>query len=249
MSSSLTGKTALVTGSTSGIGRAVADVLAERGAHVIVSGRDAGRGAQAVEAIRAAGGKADFVAADLTSTDGARTLAREASAVTGRIDVLVNNAGIFPFAPTAGTTEEILDSVYAVNVKAPFVLVAELAPKMAERGGGAIVNISSVVATKGSKDAVVYALSKAALDNLSRSWTIEFAPSGVRVNTVSPGPIVTEGARDLLSANRETFEARIPAGRLGEPRDVAAAVAFLAADEAGFVHGANLTADGGFTAA
>ncbi|POM26611.1 Cyclopentanol dehydrogenase [Actinomadura rubteroloni] len=249
MSSSLTGKTALVTGSTSGIGRAVADLLAERGAHVIVSGRDAGRGAQAVEAIRAAGGKADFVQADLTSADGARALAREASAITGRIDVLVNNAGIFPFAPTADTTEEILDTVYAVNVKAPFLLVAELAPAMAARGGGAIVNISSVVATRGSKDAVVYALSKAALDNLSRSWTAEFAASGVRVNTVSPGPIVTEGARDLLTANRDAFEARVPAGRLGEPREVAAAVAFLAADEAGFVHGANLTADGGFTAA
>ncbi|MFC0037358.1 glucose 1-dehydrogenase [Actinomadura rayongensis] len=246
--SSLTGKTALVTGSTSGIGRAVAEVLAERGAHVIVSGRDAERGARAVEALRAAGGAADFVAADLAAPGGPAALARAALAVTGRVDVLVNNAGIFPFLPVADTTEEVFDAIYAVNVKAPFFLVAALAPEMAERGGGAIVNISTVVSRQAAKDVVAYASSKAALNNLTQSWTAEYAPSGIRVNTVSPGAITTEGTRDMLAVTGEAFAKTVPSRRIGEPRDIAGAVAFLVSDDADYVHGAYLAVDGGIGA-
>src|SRR5262245_3853350 len=135
MSEALKGKTALVTGGTSGIGRAVADVLAQRGVHVIISGRSAERGERAVTEIGAAGGWADFVPADLTNPTAVRALAESAHEVGGRIDILVNNAGIYPFAGTGETTEEAFDQVYDTNVKAPFFLTAALAPRMADEGG------------------------------------------------------------------------------------------------------------------
>lgn len=122
------GNVALVTGATSGIGAATAALLAERGAHVLVAGRDASRGESVTAAIRAHGGKADFLAADLTTAEAARDLARRATDIGGAVDVLVNNAGIYPFGPTADTAEDQFDAVYALNVKAPYYLVAELAP-------------------------------------------------------------------------------------------------------------------------
>ena len=133
----LSGKTALVTGATSGIGRATSVLLADRGAHVVVSGRDEARGDAVVAEIRAAGGKADFVGAELGDADSVRALARDAIHLGGgKVDILVNNAGIFPFGPTPEASDEDIDSVYAVNVKAPFLLVGSLAPGMAERGKG-----------------------------------------------------------------------------------------------------------------
>jgi NAD(P)-dependent dehydrogenase (short-subunit alcohol dehydrogenase family) len=243
MSSGLDRRTALVTGSTSGIGRAVADLLAARGAHVIISGRDPARGDQAVDEIRANGGKADFLAADLNSAAAATELAEQAIGLTGRVDVLVNNAGIFSFGPTAATTEPAFDAIYRINVKAPYFLVQALAPRMAEEGGGSIVNILTGAAHRGSVAAGLYGSSKAALLLLTQAWAAEFGPSGVRVNAVSPGPIRTEGTGN--GAGLDAVAAMLPARRLGEPHEVAAAVAFLAGDEAGYVHGAILPVDGG----
>ena len=153
MTGTLTGATALVTGGNSGIGRSAAIALADRGAHVVLTGRNPGRGQKAIDAIRSTGGTADFIAASLTDEGSARGLARQAVELGGgHVDILVNNAGIFPFGPTHEATEADFDSVFAVNVKVPFFLVAELAPAMAKRGKGAIVNITTMVAEFGQAE-------------------------------------------------------------------------------------------------
>jgi NAD(P)-dependent dehydrogenase (short-subunit alcohol dehydrogenase family) len=244
MTADFTGKTALVTGGTSGIGREVANQLAARGAHVILSGRDDARGEAAVQAIRATGGKADFVRADLTDTGSVAHLAERSVELGGQVDVLVNNAGLYPFAPTAEVPLSQFDEVYAVNVRAPFFLVAALAPAMAERGSGAIVNVSTMVATNGMAQMAVYGSSKAALQLLTKSWAAEFAASGVRVNAVSPGPTRTEGTA-ALGDNLDGLATTTPLNRVGKPEEVAAAIVWLASDAASLVHGAILPVDGG----
>jgi NAD(P)-dependent dehydrogenase (short-subunit alcohol dehydrogenase family) len=244
MSAELSGSTALVTGGTSGIGRATAVALAGLGAHVVLSGRDAGRGEQVVETIRAAGGKADFVAADLTDAASARALADRARELGGQVDVLVNNAGIFPTGPTPDTAEADFDRVYATNVKAPYFLVAALAPDMVSRGRGAIVNVSTMVATRGMTGMALYGSSKAAVELMTKAWAAEFGPSGVRVNAISPGPTRTEGTAAFGDGLDELASAG-PAGRVAAPEEIAAAIAFLVTAESSFVQGAVLPVDGG----
>ena len=217
----LEGTTALVTGGTSGIGRATSLLLSQRGAHVIVSGRDAARGGAVVQEVRAAGGKADFVAAELGDAESVRTLAREAIQLGGgQIDILINNAGVFPSGPTAETSDEDIDSVYAVNVKAPFILVASLAPGMAERGKGSIVNVLTMVAHFGMAGMGLYGSSKAALMLLTRAWAAEFGPAGVRVNAVSPGPTRTEGT-EPMGDQLDALASAGPAGRPAAPAEIA----------------------------
>jgi NAD(P)-dependent dehydrogenase (short-subunit alcohol dehydrogenase family) len=248
-SADLAGTTALVTGATSGIGRATALMLATRGAHVVISGRDATRGDEAVAAVRAAGGKADFVAADLGDPDSVRALARQAVEIAGgHIDILVNNAGVFPFGPTADATDADIDLVYAVNVRAPFILVGELAPAMAARGKGAIVNVLTMVAHFGVNGMALYGSSKAALTLLTKAWAAEFGPNGVRVNAVSPGPTRTLGT-EPMGETLDQFASLAPAGRPAAPEEIASAISYLAGDEASFVHGAVLDVDGGRNAA
>ncbi|SFF55852.1 SDR family NAD(P)-dependent oxidoreductase [Curtobacterium sp. YR515] len=237
--------TALVTGSTSGIGRATAERLAAEGMHVVVSGRNAERGDEVVRGIRAAGGTADFVRADLRDAASAKELAEAALAIGGgRVDVLVNSAGIFPFGATADTTSEGFDEVYDVNVKAPYFLVAALAPGMAERGAGAIVNVTTMVAEFGAAGMGLYGSTKAALVLLTKSWAAEFGPAGVRVNAVSPGPTRTEGTA-AMGESLDQLAAAGPAGRPGTAGEIAEAIVFLATDAASFVHGAVLPVDGG----
>ena len=181
--------TALITGGTSGIGRAVAKKLAQLGIRVLVVGRSAERGKRTVEEIRAAGNSADFISSDLRDASSARNVAKKAVELgDGHVDILINNAGIFPFGPTHEMKEEMFDSVYALNVKAPYFLVAELAPLMAKRGKGAIVNISTMAADYGAPGMSLYGSSKAAMNLLTKTWAAEYGPKGVRVNTVSPGP-------------------------------------------------------------
>jgi NAD(P)-dependent dehydrogenase (short-subunit alcohol dehydrogenase family) len=243
--SDFTGKTALITGSTSGIGRATALQLAAAGAHVIVSGRDQGRGDAAVASIRKSGGTADFIAADLSDAASVRSLAARASELgAGRVDILVNNAGIFPFGPTADVTAEEIDMVAAVNVKAPFLLVAALAPAMVAAGSGAIINISTMVASFGMPGMALYGSSKAALQLLTKAWAAEFGPHGVRVNAVSPGPTLTEGTAVMGDALNQ-LAATTPAGNPGAADDIADAIFFLASDAARQIHGAILPVDGG----
>jgi NAD(P)-dependent dehydrogenase (short-subunit alcohol dehydrogenase family) len=244
MTAELSGSTALVTGGTSGIGRATAVALAGLGAHVVLSGRDAARGAQVVESIRAAGGKADFVAADLKDASSARSLAARARELGGPVDVLVNNAGIFPTGPTPDTAEADFDRVYTTNVKVPFYLVAELAPEMARRGHGAIVNVSTMVAARGMTGMALYGSSKAAVELMTKAWAAEFGPSGVRVNAVSPGPTRTEGTAAFGDGLDELATAA-PAGRVAAPEEIAAAIAFLVTSDSSFIQGAVLPVDGG----
>jgi 3-oxoacyl-[acyl-carrier protein] reductase len=245
-SNHLSGRTALVTGSTSGIGRAIALALAAQGAHVAVSGRDAARGAEVVAVIRDAGGRADFVAADLgAGHDAARRLAADATqALGGRVDILVNNAGVYPSAPTPELDDAAVDAMLSVNIAAPHALVAALAPGMVARGAGNIINIGSWVSRIGMPSGPLYASTKAAIEALTRGWSAEFGPSGIRVNAVSPGVTLTggtEAGKHLLDA----MAARTPAGRVGTPEEVAAAVTWLVSDDAAFIHGTTLDVDGG----
>lgn len=240
--------TALVTGGTSGIGRAAASKLAQLGIHVIVVGRNAERGAKTVAEIRAAGGKADFISSDLQDASSAREVARRAVALgNGHVDILINNAGIYPFGLTHETTEEMFERVYSLNVKVPYFLVAELAPLMAKRGKGAIVNLSTMVADYGASGMSLYGSSKAAINLLTKVWAAEYGPSGVRVNAVSPGPTRTEGT-DAMGESLEQLAAQAPAGRPATTDEIAEAIVFLATDRASFIHGAKLAVDGGRSA-
>jgi NAD(P)-dependent dehydrogenase (short-subunit alcohol dehydrogenase family) len=240
--------TALITGGTSGIGRATAKKLAQLGIHVIVVGRSAERGEKTVAEIRAAGGKADFISSDLRDAPSAREVARRAVELgNGHVDILINNAGIYPFGPTHEMTEELFDSVYSLNVKVPYFLVAELAPLMAKRGKGAIVNLSTMVSDYGAVGMSLYGSSKAAINLLTKTWAAEYGPSGVRVNAVSPGPTRTEGT-DAMGKELEQLAAQAPAGRPATADEIAEAIVFLATDRASFIHGAKLTVDGGRTA-
>jgi len=252
----LDGKTALVTGATSNIGRAIAVAFGSERAHVIVSGRDAGRGAAVVNEIAAAGGQAMFVAGAL---DGSAAASRQlASAATeaagGRLDVLVNNAGIFPGGSTVATDEATFDAVYAVNVKAPYFLTAAIAPAMAARGEGAVINLGSWIARLGIPIGSLYSSTKGALETLTRAWAAEFGPAGVRVNAISPGVIVSppapgDGAGAVAGAETARQAAVMmrgtPANTTGTPDAIAHAAVYLASDEARFVHGTVIDVDGG----
>jgi NAD(P)-dependent dehydrogenase (short-subunit alcohol dehydrogenase family) len=250
VSTRLGGKTALVTGATSNIGRAIALAFGAEGAHVIVSGRSTERGTEVVERIRADGGRGDFVAADLDgSPTASRDLAREAIRVLGgRIDILVNNAGIFPRTTTATTDEKTFDEVFAVNVKAPYFLTGAIAPVMAEAGQGAIINLGSWIARLGIPSAL-YSSTKGAMETLTKAWAAEFGPAGVRVNAISPG-VVREANRDESERATDPAEGMMlgtPAGGSGTPDAIAHAAVYLASDEALFVHGTVIDVDGGRT--
>jgi len=240
--------TALITGGTSGIGRATARKLAQLGIHVVVVGRNVERGEKTVGEIRAAGGKADFISSDLRDASSANEVAKRALELgNGHVDILVNNAGIYPFGPTHEMTEEVFDRVYSLNVKAPYFLVAELAPLMAKRGKGAIVNLSTMVADYGAPGMSLYGSTKAAINLLTKAWTAEYGPQGIRINTVTPGPTRTEGT-DAMGEGLERLATEAPAGRPATAEEIAEAIVFLATDRSSFIYGANLAVDGGRTA-
>jgi NAD(P)-dependent dehydrogenase (short-subunit alcohol dehydrogenase family) len=240
MGAALDGSTALVTGATSGIGRAIALQLADRGAEVVVHGRSAERGAEVVREIESSGGKARFVAADLADADDVRRLATEA----GHVDILINNAGIYKFGGTTDTDDTVFDEHVNVNIRAPFILVQRLAPAMAQRGGGAVVNLRTLAASVAARDAGIYGATKAALEQLTRVWADEFGRSGVRVNAVAPADRHTPGT-NVVPGLVEGLGATTALGRPADAREIASAVVFLGSPEASYINGAVLHATGG----
>lgn len=241
----LSDKVALVTGSTGGIGAETARLMAAAGAEVIVSGRNAERGAATVASIKETGGRTRFIAADLTDPAALRRLAEEA----GPVDILVNNAAIFPGAPTVDQDPTTLDETLAANIRAPYLLTAALVPAMIARGSGSIVNVSTMAARIGLPGLSVYSASKAALESLTRTWAAEFSPAGVRVNTVAPGPTRTDMVLATMGEeNAEQFAKTTVLGRLASPREIAEVILFLASDRASYLTGATLAADAGRTA-
>jgi NAD(P)-dependent dehydrogenase (short-subunit alcohol dehydrogenase family) len=250
MSTRLDGRTALVTGSTDGIGVAIATALATEGAHVVVSGRNTERGKRTVAAIEKTGGRATFAAADLSQGFPAvRELADAAiHAVGGPLDILVNNAAVLITPePTTEVTEELIDQALNVNVKAAFLLTGLIAPGMAERGQGAIVNLGSINGLFGMAQSALYSATKAAIHSLTKSWAAEYGPAGVRVNTVAPGPTLTERITGsaMIQEHIAPMLATLPSRRASTPEEVAAAVVFLVSDDASNIHGATLSVDGG----
>lgn len=241
----LSDKVALITGSTGGIGAETARLMAAAGAEVIVSGRNAERGAATVRSILDAGGTARFVAADLTDPAALRHLAEEA----GPVDILVNNAAIFPGAPTVDQDPDTLDQALAANVRAPYLLTAALVPAMIAKGSGSVVNVSTMAARIGMPGLSVYSATKAALESLTRTWAAEFSPAGVRVNTVAPGPTRTDMVLAAMGEEGAEQVAKTTLlGRLASPREIAEVILFLASDRASYLTGATLAADGGRTA-
>jgi NAD(P)-dependent dehydrogenase (short-subunit alcohol dehydrogenase family) len=235
----LEGQRALVTGATSGIGRAVALQLARDGAEVLVHGRDVARGAQTVQEITAAGGKASFVAADLGDPADVQRLASD----VGEVDILINNAGIARYAPTAEFDAATFDQMFATNVRAPFFLVAALAPGMVARGHGNIVSVSSMAVGAGLAGAAAYGATKASLEAMTRAWAAEYSASGVRVNAIAPGPVytATPSGTEFIKAVGETTSMR----RASQPEEIAEVIAFLASPRASYITGTTVAADGG----
>jgi 3-oxoacyl-[acyl-carrier protein] reductase len=246
----LDGKVALVTGAARGIGAAIAERLAADGAAVMVNYAASAQDAEAVvERIRAAGGKAAAVKADMGDPAQSKALVDAAVAAFGRLDILVNNAGTIAFAPLGAIDENQVRSQFSVNVDGP-LFATQAAAEHFPADGGRIVNVSSISATEALAGSGVYSATKAALEALTRVWAVELGPKGVTVNAVAPGPVDTamfrsapfdeEGVKWILS--------RTPAGRLGMPSDVADVVAFLASPDARWVTGQVVETAGGFHA-
>jgi len=248
MSQRLKGKVAVVTGASKGIGAAIAQHLAAEGAAVVVNYASSKEGADRVVAeITGKGGRAVAVQADVSRPADIQRLFAEAKKAFGRLDVLVNNAGIYEFAPLEAVTPEHFHKQFDLNVLG-LILTTQEALKHLGAGGGSIINISSVAATAAPPATSVYSATKAAVDAVTRSLAKELGPRKIRVNSINPGMVETEGvhAAGISDSDfRRQVEAQTPLGRIGQPRDIGPAAVFLASDESGWITGETLHIAGG----
>jgi 3-oxoacyl-[acyl-carrier protein] reductase len=248
MSQRLSGRVAVVTGASKGIGAAIAKHLAAEGAAVVVNYASSKAGADRVVAeITAQGGRAVAVQADVAKQADIRRLFAEAKKAFGRLDILVNNAGIYEFAPLEAVTSEHFHKQFDLNVLG-LLLTTQEALKHLGPQGGSIINISSVVATATPPAASVYSATKAAVDAVTKSLAKELGPRHIRVNSINPGMVETEGvhAAGLAESDfRKQIEAHTPLGRIGQPQDIGPAAVFLASDESAWITGETLTIAGG----
>jgi 3-oxoacyl-[acyl-carrier protein] reductase len=245
---SVEGKAAIVTGAATGIGRATARLLAERGARVVAAGLQPDELAKTVETISDAGGEAIAVDADLSDPRAIEQLAARAQEAFGGTDILVNNAAIYPIGPWHEMDAEQWDAVFATNIRGYFLLARAVRPQMIARGGGAVVNVSSVTFFTGNALLLAYVASKGAVIGFTRALAREAGPDGIRANAVAPGAFPT--AATEIHADQEGLWRGVLENqaikRRGEVEDVARAIAFFASDDASFVSGQTLLVDGGW---
>ena len=249
MSKKLDGKVALVTGASKGIGASIAQHLAAEGASVVVNYASSREGADRVaREIAGKGGRAVAVQADLSKEADVRRLFAETKKAFGRLDVLVNNAGVYEFAPLESITVEHYRRQFDLNVLG-LILATQEAAKLFGDAGGSVINISSVVATAAPPNTAVYSATKAAVDAVTRALAKELGPKKVRVNAINPGMVETEGAHALGipdSEFRKQVEGQTPLGRIGQPKDIAPAAVFLASDDSAWITGETLHIAGGY---
>jgi 2-keto-3-deoxy-L-fuconate dehydrogenase len=251
---SLKDKTTLVTGAASGIGREIARAFARAGAFVYVVDIDEPGGRETVASIRGDGEAAGWLRADVSREDECRAAAEAVRVARGRLDVLVNNAGIGHVGTTLTTSGADLDRLYAVNVRGAFNMMKVFLPGMVERRSGAIINIASIAGTVGVRDRAAYTTTKFALVGLTKAAALDHARDGVRINCICPGRVETPFVHARLreyadpAAARREMESSQPIGRMGRPEEIAAAALYLGSDEAAFVTGSALMIDGGWSA-
>ncbi len=245
----LKGKIAIVTGATSGIGEAVSIMFANEGAKVVAVGRNESKGNEVVSKIVDNGGEAIFQRCDLRNVDEIATIKDAALKKFGRVDILINAAGVLVHKPFLDQTMEDLNLIFETNFRPYVVLMQSVIPTMVEQGKGAIVNIASISAIWPELNSYFYGAMKAGVTNLSRNVAKEFSRKGIRINCILPGPINTNMTPDFIKNDEQAKQALIEEvgmlNRLGEPEDIAHAAIYLASDEASFVTGVNLTVDGG----
>jgi len=246
-------KVTIITGAGSGMGRVAAELFAAQGSRIVVAEYSEAAGAETVDRVRAAGGEASFIRADVSNEADAKAMVDHAVATYGRLDCLYNNAGIMPEADHSVTDTDVAtwDSVMAVNVRGVFLGCKYAIPAMIAGGGGSIINIASFVAILGcSVPQDAYTASKGAILALTRSLAVQFGPKGIRTNAICPGPVETPLLMDWLLKDEDAKNLRLarnPTGRFGKPEEIVHMAVYLASDESRWTNGASLVVDGGIT--
>ncbi len=244
-------KVAIITGSTKGIGRATAILMAQEGAKVVITGTTEAAGSEVVSIIKEAGGDAFFQKTDVTSAEALDALVKAALDYYGKIDILINNAGIGgSLANMNQITDAEWNKVLATNLTAAFQIMKLVIPVMENNGGGTIVNVASMASTAAGRGGIAYTTAKHGFLGLTRQISLDHGHTGIRINAVLPGPINTQMIARILEMPQHPLNMKIkmsPSGRPGEPEEVAKAIAFLASDESSYIHGASLAVDGGYS--